>query len=130
MRLAGLYTLERGAHSFWLKSGKEIQGREDGIINLLHYDDAAGACLAAIKVGPSVTAKKIFLVSDGHPTTRRGIVDSALKSTSYAGMVLPTFSKGGGEGGAMGKIYDGSSTNRALKWMPRYSSFDDFMSKQ
>lgn len=130
MRLAGLYTLERGAHSFWLKSGKEIQGREDGIINLLHYDDAAGACLAAIKVGPSVTANKIFLVSDGHPTTRRGIVDSALKSALYTGMATPTFAEGQSEGGTMGKVYDGSITNQALKWMPKYPSFDDFMSKQ
>ena len=43
LRLAGLYNLDRGAHNFWLTSGKDVAGREDGIINLLHYDDAAGA---------------------------------------------------------------------------------------
>lgn len=36
LRLAGLYTLERGAHSYWLKRCQEtgVQGREDGIVNL------------------------------------------------------------------------------------------------
>jgi nucleoside-diphosphate-sugar epimerase len=130
LRLAGLYTLERGAHSYWLKSGKEIQGRKDGIINLLHYDDAAGACLAALKVGATVTASRVFLVSDGNPTTRRGIVDSALKSKLFSGMADPGFLGTKGEGDAMGKIYDGSFTNQALKWKPRYPSFDHFMSTQ
>jgi nucleoside-diphosphate-sugar epimerase len=128
LRLAGLYTLERGAHSFWLKSGKEIAGRKDGIINLLHYDDAAGACLAALKAGPIVTASKVFLVSDGNPTTRQGIIESALKAKLYNGMKRPEFAGDHGEGGMLGKIYDGSFTNEALKWNPRYSSFDDFMS--
>ena len=60
LRLAGLYNLQRGAHNFWLTSGKEIQGIESGIVNLLHYDDAAGACLAALKAGPSVCSKRSF----------------------------------------------------------------------
>ena len=36
LRLAGLYTFERGAHSYWLKRCQEsgVQGREDGIVNL------------------------------------------------------------------------------------------------
>ena len=36
LRLAGLYTLERGAHSYWLKKCQEsgVQGRPDGIVNL------------------------------------------------------------------------------------------------
>lgn len=36
LRLAGLYTLERGAHNYWLEKCQEtgVQGREDGIVNL------------------------------------------------------------------------------------------------
>ena len=37
---AGLYTESRGPHTFWLARG-EIAAPEDGIINLLHYEDAA-----------------------------------------------------------------------------------------
>jgi hypothetical protein len=37
LRLAGLYSLERGAHNYWLTSGKDVTGRPDGIINLKRY---------------------------------------------------------------------------------------------
>ena len=87
LRLAGLYTLERGAHNHWLvgaaERGTVVRGRGDGIINLLHYDDAASAALAALIVGHGANAGKIFLVSDGSPTTRRGICESALKNPRY-----------------------------------------------
>lgn len=71
LRLAGLYTLERGAHNYWLEklNGKPIAGSKDGIVNLLHYDDAAGSCLATLKAGKK-TQGQIYLVSDGHPTSR------------------------------------------------------------
>eukprot|EP00542_Grammatophora_oceanica_P003219 CAMPEP_0194055736 /NCGR_PEP_ID=MMETSP0009_2-20130614/57735_1 /TAXON_ID=210454 /ORGANISM="Grammatophora oceanica, Strain CCMP 410" /LENGTH=38 /DNA_ID= /DNA_START= /DNA_END= /DNA_ORIENTATION= len=38
---------------------------------------------------------------------------------------MPAFE--GGDEGPMGKIYDGSATNAALNWKPRYESFDEFM---
>ena len=50
IRLAGLYTKERGAHSFWLRNGT-VDAAADGCLNLLHYEDAAGAALAAIEKG-------------------------------------------------------------------------------
>lgn len=80
LRLAGLYTMERGAHNFWLTSGKDVSGREDGVINLLHYDDAAGAALAAILAGATVVSGKTFLISDGNPLTRRQICEHTLKA--------------------------------------------------
>jgi len=127
LRLAGLYTLERGAHNYWLEKCQEtgVQGREDGIVNLLHYDDAASACLAALKVGPTVNAKKTFLISDGNPTTRKGICESALKCSAYSQYSMPRFL--GSEESPRGKIYDGSKSNDALQWEPKYSSFDSFM---
>eukprot|EP00548_Thalassiothrix_antarctica_P018878 CAMPEP_0194185398 /NCGR_PEP_ID=MMETSP0154-20130528/42529_1 /TAXON_ID=1049557 /ORGANISM="Thalassiothrix antarctica, Strain L6-D1" /LENGTH=106 /DNA_ID=CAMNT_0038903713 /DNA_START=6 /DNA_END=323 /DNA_ORIENTATION=- len=61
LRLAGLYTLERGAHNYWL--GKdEVAGREDGLINLLHYDDAAGACMAALLKQRNKDESNIYLI--------------------------------------------------------------------
>ena len=125
LRLAGLYTMERGAHNFWLKSGKDVSGREDGIINLLHYDDAAGAALAAVVAGPTVVSGNVFLISDGNPLTRRQICESTLKSKQYREMNMPQFV--GSNNDPIGKIYDGSASNKALKWDPKYTSFDAFM---
>lgn len=126
LRLAGLYTMDRGAHNFWLTSGKDVSGREDGIINLLHYDDAAGAAMAALRVGSSVVGGNVFLISDGNPLTRRGICESTLKSMKYRDMKMPKFL--GSASDPVGKIYDGSASNKALKWDPTYESFDAFMS--
>lgn len=125
-RLAGLYTLERGAHSFWLNSGKETaNGRSDGIVNLLHYDDAAGVCLAALKANAGDGA--IFLASDGNPITRMGICEASLKHKLYADKTAPTFQ--GTDSDPKGKIYDGSWTNKELNWKPRYNSFAEFMAQ-
>mmetsp|Transcript_18857 Transcript_18857/g.27883 ORF Transcript_18857/g.27883 Transcript_18857/m.27883 type:complete len:171 (+) Transcript_18857:604-1116(+) len=123
LRLAGLYTLERGAHNYWLTSGKDVDGRADGIINLLHYDDAAGACLNSLKEATKKSA--VYLISDGNPLTREQICLSARKSALYSDKVMPAFL--GTDKDAMGKVYDGSWSNEALNWKPRYISFDSFM---
>lgn len=125
LRLAGLYTMERGAHNFWLTSGKDVSGREDGIINLLHYDDAAGATMAALQAGPAIVSGNVFLISDGNPLTRRQICETTLKSKQYRDMSMPRFI--GSDTEPVGKIYDGSASNKALKWDPKYKSFDFFM---
>lgn len=118
--------MDRGAHNFWLTSGRDVSGREDGIINLLHYEDAAGAAVAALRAGPTVVAGNVFLISDGNPLTRRQICESTLKSKKYREMSIPKFL--GSEADPIGKIYDGAASNKALKWDPRYESFDSFMS--
>jgi len=135
LRLAGLYTLERGAHNYWLDGtakGRKTLGRADGIVNLLHYEDAASAVLAALLVGPKVNSGQRFLISDGNPTTRRGICESAMKHARYRECTtMPPFlevEKDGMEAaGPRGKVYDGRKSNVALGWKPKYSSFDEFM---
>ena len=132
LRLAGLYLLQRGAHSYWLNSAhagehtKPIQGNPDGWINLLHYDDAAGACWAALRAGPDVCRGKVFLISDGHPQTRRQIVQAALQSAPYRNCPVPTFASEP-DPSQPGKRHDGSWSNQALQWEPKYESFDKFM---
>lgn len=138
LRLAGLYLLDRGAHNFWLGDTKElakaeVSGRADGMINLLHYDDAAGASLAAlkksIKGGNSASEEgRIFLVSDGHPQTRQQICEASLKNKRYADRTIPKFTGSIENGDPIGKVYDGSYTNEFLEWSPMYESFDKFMS--
>jgi nucleoside-diphosphate-sugar epimerase len=130
LRLAGLYNLHRGAHNYWLASGKDtIAGIPDGIVNLLHYDDAAGACLAAMRVGSSVCAGRVFLISDGHPLTRLQICQSSVQAKIYQEYKdkLPAFTQEAGSQVNKGKIYDGSLSNKLLKWSPQYESFDAFM---
>ena len=142
LRLAGLYTLERGAHNYWLDTsnggtaatakGRKTLGRGDGIVNLLHYDDAASAVLAALIVGPNVNSGRRFLISDGNPTTRRGICESAMKHARYRECTtMPPFLEVGkdsmDEAGPRGKVYDGRKSNEALGWKPKYASFDEFM---
>ena len=124
LRLAGLYTLERGAHSFWLNSGKDVTGRADGLINLLHYDDAASAAMAALKVGSSVVKGRNFLISDSHPLTRQQICESAMKTKLFADKKMPKFL--GSDSDPKGKLYDGKVSEAALQWKPKYKSFDDF----
>jgi nucleoside-diphosphate-sugar epimerase len=128
LRLAGLYNLDRGAHNYWITAGKTIESSPDGIINLLHYEDAASACLAALKAGPSVCKGRAFLISDGHPMSRYGICKSALKAKIYKAYDMPEFNeKGNEQPWALGKIYNGSMSNDALQWTPKYKSFDEFM---
>ena len=124
IRLAGLYTLERGAHSFWLNSGKDVTGRADGLINLLHYDDAAGVAMAALKVGSGVVRGRNFLISDSHPLTRQEICQSAMKAKLFADKKMPKFL--GSDSDPKGKLYDGKVSEKDLEWKPRYESFDAF----
>ena len=50
LRYGGLYTLVRGAANDWL-SGKiqESSSAPNGLINLIHYDDAAEVVMSAFK---------------------------------------------------------------------------------
>lgn len=60
VRLAGLYTATRGPHSFWLEKTRSA-GASDGVqamqqrgssaslVNMVHYEDAAAATIAAAK---------------------------------------------------------------------------------
>jgi nucleoside-diphosphate-sugar epimerase len=125
LRLAGLYNLHRGAHSFWLKKGT-VSGSKQGLINQLHYDDAAGACVAALRAGPARTKGKVFLISDGNPLTRYEICQAALKAKDWSGYSMPEF-PGTDDFMADGKVYDGSASNEELMWAPKYKSFAAFM---
>lgn len=141
LRLAGLYLLNRGAHNFWLgntaeETKDEIAGRPDSLINLLHYEDAAGSVVAALKHNINSQQEQddeeeggeIFLISDGHPLTRQQICESSLKNKRYDDRTIPKFSGSKENGDLIGKVYDGSYTNKVLNWKPRYESFDTFMS--
>jgi len=48
--LSGLYTPTRGPHSYWLRNGT-VDSNADGVVNMLHYEDAASVIIAALKSG-------------------------------------------------------------------------------
>lgn len=128
LRLAGLYDLERGAHNYWLKSPKPIAADPNGIVNQVHYHDAAVACYQCLNKLPSLRSS-ILLLSDGNPLSRREICQAALQSSRYQSFAMPEFAASGTPAGvtALGKIYDGTETNRILDWKPEHESFAAFM---
>eukprot|EP00435_Cladocopium_sp_Y103_P070465 s103_g35.t1 len=124
LRLAGLYDLERGPHSYWLKVGV-VKGAPEGLINLVHYDDAAQAVVDAIKA----RRPEVYVISDGVPISRRNICAAAVKSKHFAGKELPTFEAPAElpMGGTNGKRLDASKARQQLGWRPRYVSFAEYM---
>lgn len=128
LRLAGLYDVLRGAHAYWLKVGT-IKGSPDGVINLLHYEDAAGAVLAGLARGSSARGET-FIVGDGVPTTRSEIIEAARKSPQFEGAAAPVFDVPEGAPKRSGKVYDVRKVRDLLQWTPRYKSFAQFMSLQ
>ena len=141
VRLAGLYNVERGPHTFWLKAGA-VDGSEDGRLNLLHYEDAAAACILALRTavkGSNIDAnmysnsnkdtlqlsnQNIFLVSDDAPATRVAVCAAALASKQFPGKQMPTFTA---KEGPPGKLCDSSWTREKLGWRPTHRSFNAFM---
>jgi len=142
LRLAGLYGDIRGPHSYWLrdktKKAKEggeedeadpnmVSGAADGLLNMLHYDDAAACALAVINKGKR---GEVYLACDGKPISRREICEAALSSgqfspPEYMSSTPPFQSEIGGA--EMSKLCNCDWTRRALSWQPRYSDFGSYM---
>ena len=120
VRLAGLYLEDRGAHNYWLNQ-VEVKQRPDGIINLLHYRDAAGAAVAALLRG---SAEQTLLAADDQPLTREAICREACRAPRFQGRVMPRFT---GTDGGIGKRVDCRATRDAIGWKPRYATFGKFV---
>ncbi len=68
LRFAGIYGPGRVPRQEDVRAGKPITGNGDGILNLIHVDDAVEAILAAES---RATPPRIYNVSDGNPAPRR-----------------------------------------------------------
>lgn len=117
LRLGGLYAADIGVHNYFARGG-EVPALPSGLINLLHYEDAAEAVLAALD-RPAEARGQVFLVSDGVPLTRQQI---AVAASGGSSQVVFT-----GGGGVDGKVYDTSKICQRLEWRPKHSSFTSFM---
>ena len=120
VRLAGLYTESRGPVPYWIKNGT-VDGTADGIVNMLHYADAAGVCLSILEKGVSGA---IYLAHDDDPMTRQELCEAGLASGLFPGRSSPHFAQATAP---QGKLCDGSWTRRQLGWAPTYPSFDRYM---
>jgi nucleoside-diphosphate-sugar epimerase len=67
LRLAGIYGPGRIPRATDIRAGQPIAAPADGIINLIHVDDAARIVVAAEQISPP----RRYVVSDGHPVERR-----------------------------------------------------------
>lgn len=120
VRLAGLYLLNRGPHSAYLKSGK-VRGGRNGVVNLVCYDDAAEMVVNVLEKKPQ---GKIFLCADGNPITRQEIVEAAKGTDTYRGLDVTEW---GDDDKSVKKRLDNSWSRQELGWKPKYVSFQEYM---
>ena len=128
VRLAGLYTDDKGAHAAFLSNDpspftqNELAKRPDGLINQIHYEDAASAAIVA---GLRGVPGEIYLAADDQPLTREAICTEARRTERFKNQAAPQF----GDKGGTGKVCDASKL-RALGWKPRFASFSACMDYQ
>jgi nucleoside-diphosphate-sugar epimerase len=119
VRMAGLYDHHRGPHLVYLRT-QESKRRPDGLINLIHYDDAADLCLAALARGDS---HAVYVGCDDEPIQRQALVDATTAADGFltrANAHRCTFT---GRDGPLGRRCDNSDTRAALGWTPRHPSY-------
>lgn len=121
IRLVGLYHAGRGAHTFFLRQG-QVARWGGYTVNLIHYEDAASLCVAALQSGTECQGR-VFVGADGSPLTFEEMIDACLTSDKFSGSVDFT----GQESSKKGKIMSNCQTREALDWQPKYFSFEDFM---
>ena len=119
LRLAGLYSADSGPHNYWSRGG-QFPSKPHGLINLLHYEDAAQAVVKCLEE-PLKVRGELFLVSDGSPVSRQEIV-SAAGVASKAQFTGPSDL-------VDGKKYNSAKIRNTLGWQPNYPSFRQFCEK-
>lgn len=85
LRFAGLYGPDRLPRLDDLKAGRPIAADPDTWLNLIHVDDAARIVVA---VAAAPHARRLYVVSDGHPVRRR---DWYAHLAARTGSPPPTF---------------------------------------
>lgn len=122
IRLVGLYHRNRGAHTFFLKMGK-VPRWGGYVVNLIHYEDAAGIVLAALSMGEKLRGK-VLLGADNHPVTFQDMMAAVTASPVWGGGVVEF--TGTPETGGRGKRVNNDKTRALLGWRPKYESFEAF----
>lgn len=123
LRLAGIYGPARHRLLDQVRLGaRELSGRGDSFLNLIHRDDAAGALLAVLQ---APTARGVFNCCDGQPATRAEITAWL---AGRLGLPEPVWSGPSSEN----RLFRGEGPNRrisshklqqATDWRPCYRDF-------
>ncbi|GJQ13866.1 hypothetical protein GpartN1_g5657.t1 [Galdieria partita] len=121
IRLAGLYSKDRGAHAYWLRTG-QVRGNPKALVNLIHYDDAASLVICVLC--RQDLRSQIFLGSDSHAISRQDICHWGQQL--YSTLPFPSFVEN--DHNEKGKIYNNTLTRTTLsEWSCKYKSFEDFV---
>lgn len=126
MRLAGLYNLKKGPHTYWFSKGK-IPVNMGKLSNMVHYEDAASACLKVLSLNNDLVQNKTFLISDGNSLSRKEMYDSVRDLQLFKKRPISMFEYKYNDNDLNGKMYNGSWSNSVLGWRPKYESFTRFM---
>ena len=105
-----------------------MRGSPDGVINLIHYEDAAALIAAVLE---AELAGQLLLGCDNQALSRQQIVDAACQLPEYATTTSPQFMMAanahtGRSADEKGKVYDNARTRLLTCWQPRWKSFADF----
>lgn len=123
LRMSGLYGPERSlVRADQLRQGHPIAGNPDAWLNLIHGDDAAAACVAAL-TAPSTGP--LYMVSDDRPIFRREYYELLARNL---GAPPPRFS---GESTArhactgLNKRCRGTRIQRELNWELKFKTIEE-----
>ena len=122
-RLAGLFTRRIGPHSFWVRQG-ELKGSADGVINMIHYEDAARFVVAMLQKGAEVRGK--CLLATAMVLSRREICETALRVIDE--LELPDGVDGMVYGAAaepweLVRVFDNRESRAYLEFEPVYKTY-------
>lgn len=93
VRLAGLYTKDRGPHTYWFrmeKEGKTVETNSNGLVNMIHYEDAANFVVTALN---AAVKRTVLIAVDEKAVTKQEICEAALASGLFSGSRMPQVSE-------------------------------------
>jgi len=115
-RLAGIYSLQRIPNLSRLQNGQPIAGSGQGLLNLIHVEDAATILRQAAAEPPEWP---VLNVADGHPIRRQAFYDHL---AARYGCPPPQFTEEGGRTAGQKQI----DTTRLQAWFRGPWQFPDY----
>jgi nucleoside-diphosphate-sugar epimerase len=125
VRLAGLYSIDRGPHAYWFRT-RQVRGSPTDQVNLIHYDDAASLVFCVLC--RQELRGNIFLGCDDHPITKDAICRFGNQLDKYRNEPFPVFMEQ--HVATKRKFYNNEYTRKTFpEWVPKYRTFEDFVQK-
>ena len=113
LRLSGLYGPGRWIRRASIQAGEPIACEPDTWLNLVHIDDAASACLAALETKESGT----YCITDNQPILRREFYETSARLLQAP---APSFTPPTSPDFAGNKRVSNQKAREKLAWKPRF----------